>query len=269
MSNLVAKTSECIDHNLLMDEFKKYYPDIDPNTVDDELFENMLQNIMNEKYKKTCETQQKQTNIHQEQKNIINNNILMADELIPEMSIPTNLIYLKGRLNGNPINIMIDTGASSCFTYSSTIIKCGLENLIDKRATIMVEGAHGVKPTLGSIWFLEVELDISNGQEEQYVSIPITVGVNDDSEIIKAKDEVNDKIEKKIKKIKENKETSDKYKSYDTDLLEKEFEKMKNDCQKKKMDLILGINFLKSYRANIDFGTMTMTLNKSIQIKFK
>lgn len=264
MSNIITNVKEHENCNSLMNEFNKYYPNIDPNFIDDELFENMLENIVIENNNKINESYQ--TDIKHKQQNMINNNILMADELIPEMSIPTNLIYLKGRLNGVPINIMIDTGASCCFTYNSIIIKCGLEDLIDKSSKTMVRGAHSFQSTLGNIWFLEVELDISNGQE-QYVSVPITVNISDDTEIIKDETEINNEFVNKIKKI--NEIVGKNNNLFDINFVEKEIEKMKNNNDKSKLDLILGINFLKSYRANIDFSTMTMTLNKSIQIKFK
>jgi len=44
---------------------------------------------------------------------------------------------------------------------------------------------------------------------------------------------------------------------------------MEKSITNNKLELIMGINFLKSYRANIDFSTMTMTLNNNIKIKFK
>ena len=49
----------------------------------------------------------------------------------------------------------------------------------------------------------------------------------------------------------------------------KEDETIDKSLTHDKLELILGINFLKSYRANIDFSTMTMTLNGNIKIKFK
>jgi hypothetical protein len=228
----------------LVNKFKIMYPDIDPFQLDSDLLQNMLANILeddNLKYNKSIITNNQQVN---KINDIIKENILMADELIPEMSVPSNLIYLEGKISNTPINIMIDTGASSCFTYKSIIEKCGLEYLIDSSSRIMVQGAHGIKATLGCIWFLEIELDISNGKKE-YVSIPITIDIIDDSEINQSHKN-NLSNEELINNKSNNLETN-----------------------KNKLELILGINFLKSYRANIDISTMTLTLNKTIKIKFK
>ena len=236
----------------LIEKFKKVYPDIDPISLDSDLLENMLTNIFQDDKSKYTESM---NNIKPINKitNIIKENILMADELIPEMSIPTNLIYLEGKINNTPINIMIDTGATSCFTYKSIVEKCGVEYLIDSTTTTLVQGAHGIKPTLGVIWFLEIDLYISNGNSE-FVSIPISVDIIDDGD-----------INESYKNIIENNKCENN--KCENKLVEKEIPDSKNN--KNKLELILGINFLKSYRANIDFSSMTITLNKTIKIKFK
>ena len=132
----------------------------------------------------------KNNNFNQE---IIKQNMLMADEFIPEMTIPTNLIYLKGRLNGINTRIMIDTGASSCVIFKSIVDKCGLGYLVDSSTSVMVQGAHGMKPTLGTIWFAEIEIEIDT---DKWVSIPISVEVIDDSETIKTKQIIKEHYEK-------------------------------------------------------------------------
>ena len=270
--------------NLLSDQyfmqrFQEIYPDINQDALEPELFEDMIKNIAREEYnkllnveKQTEQTEQTEQTVQTKQteqpnEEIVNENYDMANEIIPEMFVASNLIYLKGKINNTFINIMVDTGASCCFTYKSVIERCGIDYLIDKSATKMIQGVHGTKQSLGMIWFLDIELciDLSNTEIDKlnYVSIPIMVDVNDDTEQVQA----NNLIKDKVKKIKEIVKTND-------NVLE--LEKVNQICKNidksmfdNKLELILGINFLKSYKANIDFSTMTMTLNDNIKIKFK
>ena len=194
--------------------------------------------------------------------------MLMADEFIPEMTIPTNLIYLKGRLNGINTRIMIDTGASSCVIFKSIVDKCGLGYLVDSSTSVMVQGAHGMKPTLGTIWFAEIEIEIDT---DKWVSIPISVEVIDDSETIKTKQIIKEHYEK-INEIigvnnLESNNVSDNNKDNKKDIKQQtKFDKSSD--QSHGFEIILGMTFLKSYRANIDFSSMSITLNKNIKIKF-
>lgn len=259
-----------IANNHIKNKLKLLYPDIDPNFIDKDLLHDIIINIINNDYE-TIEQinkdmisdiinlsnnnnnnnnnkpkkEETKDNIKYVNSEIVKQNILMADEIIPEMSMRTNLIYLNGKLNGKNINIMVDTGATSCVINKSIVDECGMNDLIDTNSCILVTGAHGIKPTLGTIWFCEIDLEIS---KNNYVSIPISVIVNDDSEIINAKKIINN-YENKINQLTHNKQNMD---------------NISSDFQ-----LILGMTFLKSYRANIDFGSMSITLNNSIEIKFK
>ena len=180
----------------------------------------------------------------------------MADEIIPEMSISSNLIYLKGKLNGINAIIMIDTGATSCVIFKSVVDKCGLNYLIDTSTSVMIQGAHGIKPTLGTIWFVEIELEIN---QDKYINIPIRVEVIDDSETITANKIIYEHDDKITKIIDINYNDMNNFKKSDSNHIQ--------TCTHE-FEIILGMTFLKSYRANIDFSTMTITLNKNIKIKF-
>ena len=103
-------------------------------------------------------------------------------------------------MGGYPVNVMIDTGAAMCVTYKSIIKKAGIEYLLDKKSQIKILGAHGIKPSIGKIWLADLELDISNGAE-QYVSIPINIDVNDDEEIIREKNKMNQELKNKLDEI--------------------------------------------------------------------
>lgn len=220
----------------IFNEFKNFYPDIDPMSIDSDLLQEMLENIIQQNNIDKIDKINEKNNLkpnnltlnNNSAEDIYVNNWVMAQDIIPEMLIKTNLICIKGRFNDIPINIMVDTGATCCFTTKSIITKLGVEHLIDTRSKIMIQGAHDIKSTTGTIWFLEIDLDISNG-EGQWISTPISIEVNDD--------------------IKVNDDT----KNYEIN---------------SKFDLILGLNFLKSYGANIDIVTKTLTLNNNIKIKF-
>jgi hypothetical protein len=270
--------TKLLSDQYFMQRFQEIYPDLNPDTLEPELFEDMMKNIAKDEYNKLLNVKKQleqlqetnQTNqTEQTNQEIINENYDMANEIIPEMFVPSNLIYLKGKINNVPVNIMVDTGASCCFTYKSVIERCGVDYLIDKSSKKMIQGVHGIKPSLGMIWFLDIELcvDFTNVDAEinksNYVSIPIMVDVNDDTEQTQADNLVKDKV----KKIKEIVGTNDKV--FELEKVNQMCEDMEKSITKYKLELILGINFLKSYRAKIDFGTMTMTLNGDIKIKFK
>mgnify|MGYP001124634510 CR=1 FL=1 len=143
--------------------------------------------------------------------------------------------------------------------------------IIDKSSKKMIQGVHGIKSSLGMIWFLDIELctDLTNKDNEHdtdksnYVSIPITVNVNDDTEETPA----YNLVKEKVKKNKEIVGTNDKV--FELEKLNQICEDMEKSITDYKLELILGINFLKSYMPNIDFGSMTITLNNDIKIKFK
>lgn len=289
MTSIKNNISEIEFYNSLVSQFKDFYPDINPDNIDNDLLQNMLENIndhINNFNKNnniiSNDITLNNTNISNNtnipnqllkkemyfNETIISENNSMAYDIIPEMLIKSNLIYLKGKMGGKPINIMIDTGASCCFTYSSVIRKCGLEYLIDTKSQIMIMGAHNIKPTLGTIWFVEIELNIGDktNSDEKFVSIPISIEVNDDKELLESENKINMEFDNNIAKLKEIAYTNKKL--YDIEEIEKQIQIRKNSKTNEIFDLILGINFLQSYGANIDFSTKTITLNKTIKIKF-
>lgn len=250
-----------------IEKFNLIYPDININDIDQGLLENILINIANDESEKINKPHDFSNYDNKEKKNentiiknitsnqIIKQNILMADEIIPEMSIPANLIYLKGKLNGTPLKIMVDTGAESCVIFNSVIEKCGIEYLVDKSTQVMVQGAHGLKPTIGTLWYLEIDLDIG---DKNYVTIPITTEVIDDSETIQANKIINEHL-KKFNGLLTKK---------DSHVDSRIDSHINSRIDSHGFEIILGMTFLKSYKANIDFKKMTITLNDNIKIKF-
>ncbi len=150
------------------------------------------------------------------------------------MLLPSKLIEINGKINNIPIKILFDTGASTNCIWKSKIKKFGLDYIVDKKQSEQIFGVNGFNKSYGNIWYLDIELELENGNktnESRYASVPITTTVLDDN------------------------------------FTEKETKtEISSNCN---FDMILGINFMKSYRTNIDFGSMTITLNNSIKIKFK
>lgn len=281
----ISNILDCNDTSVnksITGKLKLLYPKIDFNNIDNNLLENIIQNIVindnknidliknemvtnltnltnlsnitDSNNKSNISDNDLKENINK-QKNkldleIIKQNILMANEFISEMLISSNLIYLKGKLNGINARILIDTGATSCIIFKSVVDKYGLNYLIDTSSKVMVQCAHGMKSTLGTICFIEIELEIN---KDKYISIPISLEVIDDSETINASKIINEYYDKITKIIGLNIDNID---------------NMKKISNTHEFEIILGMSFLKSYHASIDFSTMILTLNKNIKIKF-
>jgi hypothetical protein len=162
------------------------------------------------------------------EKDIIEETYDLANQNIPEMLIPSKLIVLTGKINELPIKILVDTGANCNCIYKSKIIKAGLEKIVDKEVKTVIAGIQSNKETFGKIWYTEIELEIIDPSKNKSYAI---IGLN--LTVVDDDDNIQN-----------------------------------NEHEKSSFDLILGLNFLKSYRANIDFSKNIITLNNNIQIKF-
>lgn len=247
----------------IINEFVKHYPDIDPSKLDEDLLIDMVNEIMimdsnflknkaltknsdpdkinitnkinkMDKINKTDKTNIKD-NFYDESDILTEYNYMMANELIPEMLVPSDLIRLNGKLNGVEINILIDSGAQTSTTFKSITDKSNLDHIIDKKIESYSIGVNGVSRSYGIIWYIELELELDS-KLNNYVGVPIKLSVDDDTEKIKKLQELNTNSELKY----EN-----------------------------KIDMLLGIDFLKAYKAKIDFGKRTIILNDSITINYK
>jgi hypothetical protein len=214
-------------HPHIIKLFNTHYPDLQFELLDNELMKDIIESIMGETINNTI---QKSINNASDSTsisaNVIEQNYDLADKYIPEMLLPTNLIYLNGKINNIPIKILFDTGATSNCIFKSKIIEAGLDYLVDNKNKTFIQGINSNKETYGKIWYTEIELELelkSSNKEKNYAMIGLNLQI------------VND-------------ENSDK--------------------NLNKFDVILGLNFMKSYRTNIDFSTNTITLNNTIKIKF-
>ncbi len=249
-----------------------HYPDINLDTVDDDLLLDIVHGVISDGYEKIKQTNidvnelgkksnkiknllepndEKYDDLNEE---IINENYLIANEVIPEMSIPESVIIFKGRVGKVSTKLLVDTGAQNCIVFKSIVEKWGCDYvaLIDRKTTTLCQGVSGLSKTFGKIWFVEIEIDTGNNK---WVSIPISLDVIDDSETIATRKIIKDK----------NKHITDflNYQCYGKEVNEN------NSESDEEIDLILGMTFLKSYKANIDFNSNCVTLNGGIKIKFK
>lgn len=231
--NLSNNIFKCIltDDPKIFNTIKQISPNISIETID-QFDDDVLRDILETAYGKPLETiiiekssekylemSQNITDSLTEEEKIIEENYKIGYENIPEMLLPANLIFLKGKINNIPIKILFDTGASINTIKKSLVEKAGLSYLIDTKNNVNIIGVNSTKKSYGQIWYLDMELQLNNSNDQTShatVGVCLTVVESDDSEI----------------------------------------------------DVILGIKFMKSYGAFIDFSTNTITINKSIKIKF-
>ena len=206
--NLIKKNPQIIEL------FNTQYPDLKFEHIDDDLAVEILESILVTPINNICINNTE---------NIIDKNYDLADENIPEMLMPSNLIILNGKINNCPIKILVDTGATTNCIYKSKILEAKLDEIVDKEITSVMSGIHGDEKTYGKIWYTEIELELNHqDKNKSTVMIGLNLAV------------VNDE----------------------------------NIKTKASFDIILGLSFLKSYKANLDFFSNTITLNRDIKIKF-
>jgi DNA damage-inducible protein 1 len=133
----------------------------------------------------------------------------MAYDVIPEMFIPVNMIFVNASINNKPIKIMFDTGASTSIISTKTVKYLDMENFVDPRGSCIHQGI-GTELSPGMLWFVELNID-SN-------MFPVKLSVTN------------------------------------TDFGD--------------FDMILGIDFMRSYKANINFTSNMITLNGKYNIHF-
>ncbi len=224
--------------------FNRHYPELNPVEIDKDLFVDMMTNILAlEQAKIDKEEAEGKDNDKEEafESKVIEQNYLMANEIIPEMFVSNDLIYLKGKLNKTDVNILVDSGCQTSTVFKSTTDRANLDYIIDKKACTICQGVGGLTKTYGMLWFTELEIET---ESDKFVTIPIKLSVVDNTK-------KND-LEQELDNIKlEQNEL--------IELVE----------EKSKLDLLLGIDFMKAYKGIVNFNKKTITLNDSIVINYK
>jgi len=239
MNNNLTNNNNQI-HESIIFLFNKHYPELNPMEIDKDLFVDMMTNIIALEQAKFDKNEEKEKEEPFESK-VIEQNYLMANEVIPEMFISSDLIYLKGKLNKTDVNILFDSGCQTSTTFKSITDKANLDYIIDKKYSTICSGVGGLTKTYGMLWFTELEIET---ESNKFINIPIKLSIVDDTK-------KND-LEKELDnfKLKENEELE-----------------MLNESNKP--DILLGIDFMKAYKVNINFNKKIITLNDSIVINYK
>ncbi len=242
MDNNLTNNEEL--HPSIIYLFNKHYPELNPVEIDKDLFVDMMTNILAlEQAKIDKEEADEKDNEKEEafESKVIEQNYLMANEIIPEMFVSNDLIYLKGKLNKTDVNILVDSGCQTSTVFKSTTDRANLDYIIDKKACTICQGVGGLTKTYGMLWFTELEIET---ESDKFVTIPIKLSVVDNTK-------KND-LEQELDNIKlEQNEL--------IELVE----------EKSKLDLLLGIDFMKAYKGIVNFNKKTITLNDSIVINYK
>ncbi len=89
---------------------------------------------------------------------LVEENFKKAYNEIPHTFIRTEAIFLKGHINGQEINFLLDTGAEMSVIPANIIQACGLESILDTQYSGVMKGVGEAK-TLGRVHYVEVVLE--------------------------------------------------------------------------------------------------------------
>ena len=202
MNNISIDIDKLINNNDFIIKFKSLYPDLDLNTLDNTIiidiaFEMYLNKIIdlpkitnteeeftynifdNNDIKKEISNLVEEFGINPNYKkiNLISLNRIKADNEIPELFVPGELIIISGKLLEIPVKILLDTGASNCCILKSTITRCGLEleELVDNNTIISIQSLNNLS-SFGKIWYTELFIQ---DNKKDLIKFPITFEIID------------------------------------------------------------------------------------------
>jgi predicted aspartyl protease len=87
----------------------------------------------------------------------IEENMQYAMEHNPEGFVAYSLLYVKSRINGHPVIVMLDTGAQSSVLPVSAAKTCEVDYLIDRRLRTVTVGV-GTQRSVGRIHALQLDI---------------------------------------------------------------------------------------------------------------
>lgn len=209
MSEILSRSFLDIDIDNLkkntkfVEEFNKLYPEFNLEEIENELLIDIIlsmnkENLINIPINKSIENIKKNEiyldevdeNVEIFDKNnySIKNNIMLnkikANEMIPELLINNDVIITAGEINGHKINVLFDTGASGCCIVKETINKCKLNELVDNKHILTMQGLVK-KNNEGKIWYLDLNLFCINDNLERYpISCEVISKINDKIDLI-------------------------------------------------------------------------------------
>jgi DNA damage-inducible protein 1 len=93
--------------------------------------------------------------------NIVDENYALAMNTIPESFIPVNMLYIKGKINDQELDIFVDTGAQVSVMSFSLAKQLGIDYLIDHFCEGVLVGI-GTKKMVGKIHYIDIQLENFN-----------------------------------------------------------------------------------------------------------
>lgn len=163
--------------------FKQYYPNIDHTLLDNNVLAILIENMFEvEKSKYSDSESEKESDDESDNENnaVIDENYMVATNLIPNMIDSGDMVMVKGLLNKIPVNILFDSGCQTSTTFTSIVTKANLVHLVDLKSKTYCNGINGVTKTHGMIWCTQLELKTSNDYDN-YISVPIKLSILDDT----------------------------------------------------------------------------------------
>ena len=100
---------------------------------------------------------------------LINDNINMHYERIPEFNTPTKLPIIKTYINDVEINALIDSGSVKSLITNNAIIKSNIKYLLDIN-TISTNYGIGIIKSNGKIWYCDIKIN-------EHLILPISFDV--------------------------------------------------------------------------------------------
>jgi len=108
---------------------------------------------------------------------LIEDNYLRAYEEIPEFFFPKKMIFIKGKINGQELKFLLDTGAAISIINKSLAKALKIDHLVDKKCQGQLRGV-GTDNISGRIHYTEILFDFG------IIPASLTVCDNDNLEPI-------------------------------------------------------------------------------------
>ena len=203
MDNIYIDTEKLFSSDEFISKFNSLYPDLNLNTLDNTIIIDIALEMYNKKIIDLPKITEEKESIFDEEndtKEIIQEygikknytkpnkialNRIKADNMIPELFVPGEIIIINGLLNNYSVQILVDTGASSCNITKSCVKACELSDLVDSSNKSSIIGSNGINSSVGKIWYTELYIIDINEEPIKYpIVFDVIENISDDFDII-------------------------------------------------------------------------------------